>query len=154
MIIASIFSSIEFYVIAVMVAAAVVGFFARPHRRSEARQYLLPSTLSNEPDTTGQSIEIKVLDDGTVRLIRHGVPDLTEAGAVSIAVEVAGFDIEVKERIVRSTEPAWGANTATFVLDFLAPERYHLHYVNPDLDIMAVTTLHVRPGIHITKPLA
>ena len=41
---------------------------------------------------------------------------------------------------------------AVFVLDFLAPEWYHIQYLNEHDGRFAAFTLHVRPGIHTTRP--
>lgn len=149
-----IFNTVEFYVIAVMAAAAVVAAFCRPHTSGPVTQHLLPTILSMDHACSGEErIEISVDDDNTVTLTRHGLRNLTEAGALSLAVEIKGFDITIKERVVHDPSPSWPVNTAVATLDFLAPERYHLHYINPDSELMAATPLTVKPGIRIEKTL-
>ncbi len=136
-----------------MVAAAIVAYMAVPRRRGVARQELVATRLSHEYDLDDtQRIELTACADGTVEVVRHGLPALTDGGAVSLAIEIVGFDITVTERIVYSRD-GWPVNTASARLDFLAPERYHLHYVSPDLNLACATTLHNRPGIHVVKPL-
>lgn len=149
----SFFTSVEFYVVAVIVAAAIVAYMGVPRRRGPARQELVATQLTHEYDTSdSQCIELTAVDDGSVEFVRHGLRDLTDDGAVSLAIEIAGFDITVTERIVYSRR-GWPANTARARFDFLASERYHLHYVSPDLNLTCATTLHNRPGIHIVKQL-
>ena len=145
-------SSVEFYVYATLVAAAIVAFLARPSSKGEARQHLLAGELSNatgrtwsDPTTTQSSISICVRDDGTVMLFRHGIEGVSSSGAVSLAVTVVGFDISIEERIVPGNNLDEPIDTATFVLDFLAPDRYHLKYNSSATSRFATTTLLVRP---------
>ncbi len=44
-----------------------------------------------------------------------------------------------------------GNMSAVFVLDFFAPEWYHIQYLNEHDGRFAAFTLHVRPGIHIRR---
>lgn len=173
----SVFDSIEFYVIDAVVAAAVVGLCVRPSSKSEAVTRLLAGRLSAADDiprlpVAGDtprlsaggddasddtpSIELLVEEDGSVTLTRRGLDGMVHAsGALSLVVNVAGFDISVEERLTPGRpeadvpEPA----EARFTLDFLGAERYHLRYYSEATGGLAVTPLHVRPGIHIVKPL-
>ncbi len=145
-------SSVEFYVYATLVAAAIVAFLARPSSRGEARQYLLSGELSNvsgqdwcDLSTTQPAISLFVRDDGAVMLFRHGIEGVSSSGAVSLAVTVIGFDISIEERIVPGNNLDEPIDTATFVLDFLAPDRYHLKYNSSATSRFATTTLLVRP---------
>ena len=148
-----IFETIEFYVIAAMVAAAIVAYFSRPATKGPVRQFLLAGEMSPGAAGTERSIEINCLDDGRVELTRHGVTGVGPDGAVSLAVTVKGFDVTIIERTVAGQWAPLDGVDARFVLDFLGPEWYHVNYKNEDTGQMAVLTLHVRPGIHIIKPL-
>lgn len=155
----SVFDSIEFYVIAAVVASAVVGLCVRPSSKGEAVTRLLAGELSPASDDGADStpsIELLVEEDGSVTLTRRGLDGMVHAsGALSLVVNVAGFDISVEERLTPGRpaadvpEPA----EARFTLDFLGAERYHLRYYSEATGGLAVTPLHVRPGIHIVKPL-
>lgn len=155
----SVLDSIEFYVIAAVVAAAVVGLCVRPSSKGEAVTRLLAGILSAGDDDGSDatpSIELLVEQDGSVTLTRRGLYGMVHAsGAMSLVVNVAGFDISVEERLTPGRpvadvpEPA----EAHFTLDFLGAERYHLRYYSEATGGLAVTPLHVRPGIHIVKPL-
>lgn len=155
----SVFDSIEFYVIAAVVASAVVGLCVRPSSKGEAVTRLLAGELSPARDDGADStpsIELLVEEDGSVTLTRRGLDGMVHAsGALSLVVNVAGFDISVEERLTPGCpeadvpEPA----EARFTLDFLGAERYHLRYYSEATGGLAVTPLHVRPGIHIVKPL-
>ena len=150
------FSEVEFYVLAVLTAAAVVGLCVKPSAKGEARQYLLAGKLGDEnPDGT-PSIEIEVTDQGSVILTRRGLSGLVHPdGAVSLAVNVAEFDITIDERIVAGHSEAAvpEVTTARFTIDFLGRERYHLKSRSEALGVMAATSLHVRPGIKISRKL-
>ena len=144
-------SSVEFYVYATLVAAAIVAFLARPSARGEARQHLLAGDLSNvsgcswsDVVSSQPSISLRVRDDGAVMLTRHGIEGVSISGAVSLAVTVIGFDITIEERIVPGNNLDEPIDTASFVLDFLAPDRYHLKYNSSATSRFATTTLLVR----------
>ena len=144
--------SIEFYVYATLVAAAIVAFLARPSSRGEARQHLLAGELSNASNrswsdnaSVSPAISLIVRDDGAVVLFRHGIEGVTSSGAVSLAVTVIGFDITIEERIVPGNNIDDPIDTATFVLDFLAPDRYHLKYNSSATSSFVAATLLVRP---------
>lgn len=155
----SVLDSIEFYVIAAVVAAAVVGLCVRPSSKGEVVTRLLAGILSAGDDDASDatpSIELLVEHDGSVTLTRRGLYGMVHAsGAMSLVVNVAGFDISVEERLTPGRpvadvpEPA----EAHFTLDFLGAERYHLRYYSEATGGLAVTPLHVRQGIHIVKPL-
>lgn len=156
----SFFSSVEFYVIAAVAAAAVVGLCVRPSHKGEARKYLLGSTLTADGgDDDTPRIDAEVSDDGTVILRRSGLRGLLRpSGAVSAAVTVAGFDIVVEERLTPGrdagdTPDAPIPTDAVFALDFLGREHYHLRYYSEATGGMAAMPLHVRPGIRIGRPL-
>ncbi len=144
--------SVEFYVYATLVAAAIVAFLARPSSRGEARQHLLAGELSNASNrswsdsaSVSPAISLVVRDDGAVVLFRHGIEGVSSSGAVSLAVTVIGFDITIEERIVPGNNLDDPIDTATFVLDFLAPGRYHLKYNSSATSSFVATTLLVRP---------
>ena len=145
-------SSVEFYVYATLVAAAIVAFLARPSSRGEARQHLLAGELSNasnrswsDSNSAQPAISLIVRDDGAVVLFRHGIEGVSSSGAVSLAITVIGFDITIEERIVPGNNLDDPIDTATFVLDFLAPDRYHLKYNSSATSSFVATTLLVRP---------
>ena len=146
------FSSVEFYVIATVVAASIIVYFVRPSSHGEARQHLLAGDLSNasgrgwsDTSSTQASISLRVRDDGAVVLTRHGIQGVSSSGAVSLAVTVIGFDISIEERVVSGNNIDDPIDTATFVLDFLAPDRYHLKYNSSSISSFVATTLLVRP---------
>lgn len=141
---------------AAVAAAAVVGICVRPSARGEGRQYLLAGRLHGGDPSAPPSVSVAVDDDGSVILTRRGIAGHVHAsGALSLVVNVAGLDISVEERLTPGhaddgmEEPA----EATFVLDFLGPEHYHLKYYAESIDGLAAMPLHVRPGIKIDKPL-
>lgn len=144
--------SVEFYVYATLVAAAIVAFLARPSSRGEARQHFLAGELSNasnrswsDSNSAQPAISLIVRDDGAVVLFRHGIEGVSSSGAVSLAITVIGFDITIEERIVPGNNLDDPIDTATFVLDFLAPDRYHLKYNSSATSSFVATTLLVRP---------
>lgn len=65
---------------------------------------------------------------------------------------------ELKDGIENFDKTATSASShpvnmsAVFVLDFFAPEWYHIQYINEHDGRFAAFTLHVRPGIHTRRP--
>lgn len=151
------FNSIEFYVIAGALAAGAVAYAALPQRRGTGRQYLLAGELSGSGDILPQSptpaIDIEVDDRGRVHLTRTGLPQITDAGAVSLAVNVVGFDVIIQERLTYGR--GWPTvGTARFTLDFLGPERYKIRYnTDQDTGLLTAFTLNVAPGLRLHREL-
>lgn len=156
--------SIELCVVLFMAAAFVVALCARPHGTGPAETGFLTGELSSEPP--GQpagapahpepppSVEFLCRDDGAVVITRHGLQGLTEGATVALAVTRTGFDITVKERIAPAREPGGApVDTATFVLDGLGQERYHIKYDSEATSSFAALTLRNTPGLHAVRPL-
>lgn len=162
MLLASILQSVEFYVIAVTIAAMVVALCGKRAAPGPVREILLSGVISREKVCDGThlvepAIEFICFDDGSVVLRRHGLTDVTDRGAVSLAIELKGFDVVIRERIVSGREDGMPVDAASFILDFMAPEHYFITY-RSELPSGAVVmasslTLHNRPGIHVTKRL-
>lgn len=159
MLILTIFQSVEFYVIAVVVAAAIVAFLGRKPSGGPVRQYLLGGVLSLEDDgsETRPRIELVCADDGSVVLRRRGLRGVRLDGAVSVAIEVKGFDVAIRERVVAGREP-WGeVDTASFVLDFMGREHYFISYASEptasEAGMFVTLTLHNRAGNRVVKCL-
>lgn len=150
----SVFDRVEFYVIAAVIAAAVVAFSARGEGKGPVRQYLLPGVLSLSETACVPSVELICCDDGSVILHRRGLSGMTLSGAVSLAVHVSGFDVEIKERTVPGKcGDCDVVDTASFVLDFMGAERYFISYRADDAGLFVAMTLHNRPGIRIAKQM-
>ena len=155
MITASFFLSVEFYVMAAVAAAAVIGLCVKPASKGPASTHLLPGILCCDTDATGPQapeLHFRCAADGTVMLSRCGLSGITDSGAVSLAVTKTGFDLSIEERIV----PADGGepiNMVLFTLDFLGQERYHIRYNSEPTGLFATFTLTNIPDMEITKLL-
>lgn len=156
--------SIELCVVLFMAAAFVVALCARPHGTGPAETGFLTGELSSEPPgqpagapahpEPSPSVEFLCRDDGAVVITRHGLQGLTEGATVALAVTRTGFDITVKERIAPAREPGGApVDTATFVLDGLGQERYHIKYDSEATSSFAALTLRNTPGLHAVRPL-
>lgn len=146
------FNTVEFYVVAGTVAAAVVALAALPQRRGPAVQHLLAGDLADtgSPDA---ALLAQIDSRGRLLLTRTGLSGIHVAGAVSLAVTVTGFDIKIEERLTPGPADSATADTACFTLDFLGAERYHISYNSEDSGLFAAFTIPVRPGIRIIRPL-
>lgn len=147
------FNTVEFYVIAGTVAAAAVAFAALPKKRTEAVTHLLAGDLLF--DTPGQpSLEMWVDDNRRVHLRRTGLDTMGDRGAVSLVVNVAGFDVTIDERITFDRRGDNAVNAAEFVLDFFGRERYHICYRDDTGGVLTAFTLPVTEGVRIQRTLS
>lgn len=146
--------SIELCVVLFMAAAFVVALCARPHGTGPAETGFLTGTLSLAAAPHEPAVEFLCRDDGAVVITRHGLQGLTEGATVALAVTRTGFDITVKERVAPAREPGGApVDTATFVLDGLGRERYHIKYDSEATSSFAALTLRNTPGLHAVRPL-
>lgn len=130
----------------------MVALAALPSRRGEAVLHLLAGELDHTGGDEGPSLKVTVDRLGHVIIERTGIRGIADDGAVSLAVNVAGFDISIEERLTPGTG-AEHATSARFELDFLGAERYHVRYNSEDAGLFAAFTLPVRPGISVIREL-
>lgn len=147
------YQSVEFYVVAAVIAAAVLALSAMPRERRAVKTHLLSGTLDPDEADAPEEIEIECLDNRNVILRRLGVRNIGIEGAVSLAASVNGLDIEIKERTMPGNSGQDVAVSATFELEFIAPERYHIRYENEDSGLFTAFTLTNRPGVKMTREL-
>lgn len=199
------FRTVEFYIVATVVAAAVIILSTRPSGSKPVQTRFARATFEpdTEPSDAEPLLEVSVRDDGMVVFTRHGLGRIREGTVVALAITVKGFDITLKERITAASSHAESMYarlesqdadasasdassmccksttldapelkdgiedfdktaasasshpvnmSAVFVLDFFAPEWYHIQYINEHDGRFAAFTLHVRPGIHTRRP--
>lgn len=146
------FNTVEFYVISGTLAAAAVALAALPRRRRENVLHMLPGKL--EMEVAPMTLELWVDENRVVHLKRTGFDTMGSDSAVSLAVNVAGFDITIDERIVVKSTGDTAVNTALFNLDFLGRERYHICYRGADTGVFTAFTLPVHEGVKIRRDLS
>ena len=144
--------STEFYVVMLMLAAMAVAAVARPSGRGEAVTEFAAGTLSMDADDRAR-VEAICQDDGSVILRRCGLLGLTDSATVALAVTRIGFDITIEERITPGGDGV-SVNCATFRLEGLAHERYHLKYKSDGYSRFVAFTLHNRPGMTLERDFA
>lgn len=143
--------SIEVLVILTVVAAAVIALCARPGRRGQAQTLFVTGALSQENAPCPPALHITCLDNGNVAIRRTGLEGMCQEGTIALAITKIGFDIEVMER--HTPGPGWPATEATFTLNFLGREWYHIRWDVEGSQRHASFSLHVRPGLKTTVPL-
>lgn len=152
MIISSFFSSVEFYVIAVVIAAAIVGLCVKPSQKGAAKTYIAEGTLSASATPAEPSIEIMCLDDGRVSVTRRGLQGMSDESRINFFVTIIGFDITIEERCAPSLSGN-PADEATISIGALGCERYHMTYRADTSGLIAASYFRNKPGICVTKPL-
>lgn len=158
MIALSIFQSVEFYVILTVVAAAVVALCARPSGRGPVQTHLASGWLTEGAVDKPSSLRIECLDNGDVVVTRQGLTGIYSTGAASLAITRTGNDLRIVERMTPGTplsvdgEAPVQVREASFHLNFLGRDWYHIKY-EAEGSRFAAFSLHVRPGISITREL-
>lgn len=147
------YQSVEFYVVCCVVAAAVLGVCVRPSRREAVVTYLLEGELEYTASDTIPSLFLRSNPDRTVTLIRRGIECIGLDGAVSLAVSVNGFDIDIRERIVPGYSGQDQMINACFKLDFMGSERYHIRYESDDTGYFTAFTFGNFEGVEIERQL-
>lgn len=150
-VLASIFQTVEFYVIFAVVAAAVVAVSAMPRRHREARFFKFDGDLMPGDPEVEPRLYFRVMDDGRVELRRTGLSGVGDEGAATLDVEVAGFDVTMNEVLRPGRGPAVGE--AVWTMDFFGREYYNIRFRSEATGRFAALTLHVRPGIKAEKEL-
>lgn len=145
--------TLEFYIVMAVVAAAIVAFAARPATHGPAEQYLLAGRLYDDSLAEGPELLLECADNGSVAIVRRGIEGVADDGAVSLAVEVAGSDIKIEERIVPGRMAPSGMLGAEFELRHIKLGFYHVRYNSQPTGLFAAFPLHVAPGIRTSKPL-
>lgn len=146
------FQTIEFYVICAFVAGAIIAYAAVPSRRGPVRTFLYGGTLLRDHAPQEPAVTLTVRDNGLVEIKREGLEGIYESGAWSLAMEVSGFDVTIRERLVagRAGEQI---NAAYALIDALGPERFHFQYLSESTGSKTAFTLTLLPGNTITKTL-
>lgn len=154
MLLLGIFQTVEFYIITAFIAAAVVAYAAMPSERGAARTFLYGGTLSNPADgASAAGIVLMVNDKGLVEIYRFGIEGVSESGAYSLAVRIAGFDVTIEERLVAGRRGGEPMTAGHAVLDCFGPERYHFQYRSGSTNTTAAFYLTVRPGARVDRRL-
>lgn len=146
------FHTTEFYVILFVVAASAVALVARPGVSGPVREILLAGRLGFDDDSV-PGIELETDCEGNLYVIRRGISGLTSSGAVSLKVEVKGFDITVYERLTAGNPADDSVNKAEFIFDFLAQERYHFHYESESTSLSVSFNFRNVPGFFTSRDL-
>ena len=159
MILTGFFQTVEFFVIAALAAAAIVAYMCMPRSRGEAVTHTVGGELFDQGGDSDPAdgeencgeLTVEVRDDGAVVLTRGGIRGITASGAVSLAVTVIGFDVHIEERRTRGFSNDPHMDSSRFVLDFFAPEWYHIRYSYSDEGEFCSFQLHVKPGIRMKR---
>lgn len=143
--------SVEFYVIMFTVAALLVGLIVKPHGKGPAEtSFVTALVLDRETDITPR-LEFRCLDNGDVALIRSGLTGITDTATVALAITRIGFDLSIEERVTPGSPGGEPVERASFLIEGLGAERYHITYNASAYSLFLSTTLPNRPGIEFTR---
>lgn len=155
MILLNIFTSVEFYTIAVTVAILIVGFIFNPSRRSPAMTYIFAASVveSIDDNADGKVLEIESLDDFTLLVRRRGAP-LPEGSTAYINADIVDDKLTLTEKhtVVNHLAPLAGYDISVRI-DCIKAARYHLRYEVPDSGLWGVDVIVNRDGFSTTTCL-
>ena len=155
MIFLNIFTSVEFYTIAVTVAILIVGFIFNPSRRSPAMTYIFAASVveSTDDNADGKVLEIETLDDFTLLVRRRGSP-LPEGSTAYINADIVDDKLTLTEKhtVVNHMAPLAGYDISVRI-DCIKAARYHLRYEVPDSGLWGVDVIVNRDGFSTTTCL-
>lgn len=151
------FQSVEFYVIAAVIAAAVIAAASLPGRRGPVRTFLYagrllaPRTADTPP--SGPGIVVRVDEHARLVVHRFGLEGVHESGAYSLAVKISGFDVVIEERLTSGHRYDPEMTQAEATADCLGRERYHFQYNSESTARKCSFTLNIAPDNTITRAL-
>lgn len=120
--------SIEFYVLALFVAFALIGLIFGRYDRSPAQTHIEAMDLSEDETESPHQVSFTANDDGTVTIIHQGL-DLKPGDTVNLIATIIDDKIQlVAKRGVdsRSGDPLPMKGQIT--VSFLPHERIHIRY--------------------------
>ena len=156
MILLGIFSSVEFCTIAIVVAAAIIGFLIKPKEQSPAFTYIFSADIDSANPTNSEScnfVKIISLADGTMLMRRHNVM-LPDGASCHITADIVGDKLRITEKHSFFSAPlAESPHDISVKIDCLKTKRYHLRYDIPDAGLWGVAQITNLDGFSTTMAL-
>lgn len=146
------FSTVEFYVIITIIAAAIVAISCRPSSKGPVYERLLAGDLQESTEPT-PCIRLICLDNGKIMLTRFGLDSLNAGGAASLAIKKTGSDVMIEERLVSGKGAPIPCAQATFSIDFMPYGKYHIRYNSASTGLFCAFPFTVKPDMEVTKYL-
>ena len=126
----SIFTTTEFYVTVLVVAAAVLAYAAMPASAGAVRQHLVGSSLGSR-GRCAPGIEVECLGGGDVVISRRGLDGVFPDGAVSAAISflrtlVFQIAVVLLLPLILEIDGVWLAVTAAEVMTLLVTVTFFI----------------------------
>ena len=147
------FTTVEFYVILAVVAAAILIFAGRPESAGPVKEILQSCELEDGDGEDEPTIRIRCLQNGRIEIVRTGVDGICEGGAVSLAIKVKGLNMSIEERLTQGRGALRLGIKASCMLPFLKLDRYHVVYNSASTGLFAAFTFPARIGADMRRPL-
>ncbi len=126
----SIFTSVEFYIIAFVVAMALVGVMFNPSKHGEAITYFANGCIKPALSDGMPTLE-SIGEDNRRLVLVHRCVAVPIGVTSSIAIVLSGSDMRVSEKfnIPKGIEPEEAEICdIIYTIDFLLAQRYHLYF--------------------------
>lgn len=144
MIILSIFTSVEFCTISIVIAAAIIGYIIKPKEQSAAFTYIFSANIDpadTASDADPNNVEIESLPDGTMIMRRRNVM-LPDGASCHITADIIGDKLKITEKYTMFSAPiAESPHDVSVRIDCLKAKRYHLRYEIPDSGLWGVAQI-------------
>ncbi|MCM1021718.1 MAG: hypothetical protein NC343_05625 [Muribaculum sp.] len=137
--------TVETCVLVFIVAAAVLALAMRPTNISPVETVFAKGTLELEEHSCQPMLNICVLSDFSVMIVRHGMSSSIQTAALAITIK--NNTIAIEERITQSATTFSSLCRATFLITSLKPrQRMHVHYNSSAENRHCAFTLLTEPG--------
>lgn len=143
----NLFTSVEFYIIAFVVAISIVGFMLHPSSKDSAITYYFKAELLPS-QSVEQSLYVEALEDGNLKIIHRGVHSEDDC-VNAIALSIIGSDLRIIEKqtpVATMDSPLYDV---VYVIDKLRASRYHLYFDSQTTNSYATTSLVNEVPFHV-----
>jgi len=148
--------SIEFYVLALVVAVALVGlFFGERQTQPAASRIITMDVMQRLADEyPAGEIRLTMSDIGVLTIFHAGV-DIAPGQLLNVVVTMAGSKVKVVEKLTGSaTGPAEAADVCCTVHLQRGVDRYHVRYESPMTGQWCLMTIDQEQGSQSRGTLA
>lgn len=146
----SFFTSVEFYVIAFIVAMTLAVFIMKPNEKGAAQTYFYTAQIMYS-EAKEQSLLVEALENGKMIII-HRMVNADENTIPAIALSIIGNDIKIVEKQTPQAHPDMPFMDAVYIVDCIKGSKYHLHFDSQATTSYTSTSIRNEHPFHVEVP--
>lgn len=121
-------NSIEFYVMSLTLAMAVIAILFGSRDKGPATTEITAMTLNTCVTSDDGLVVLQALDDGGVMVLRNGLP-ISDGDTVNIVVTAVGDKLNIVEKVGVASRSGIDAKVdGTAMIRYLPATRFHVRY--------------------------